>query len=255
MLQPTISEPRVAPRAARGGSEESLFVRIRRQMSERILKGVYGVGERLPSEAELAQEFGASRQTVSKAIAELARCGLVERNRRAGTVVTRKFHRTFILPLADIRQDVRDRGLAYGYRVLDRAILRNGRDGLDWSDVPSGEPLVRVEVLHLGDDAPLMLESRLINIAAAPAVTQETFERAAPSPWLLANIPWTSVDHRIAAVNCGSDLAGKLDLAVGTACPTIERRTFHFDVPVTRARMVLAGSRLEVKGSYTLPTI
>lgn len=234
---------------------DSLSTRIRREMSERILKGVYTVGGRLPSEAELVREFGASRQTVSKAIAELARCGLVERNRRAGTVVTRKFHRTFILPMADIRQDVREVGLSYGYRVLDRAILSNGKDGMDWSDVHVGTPLLRIEILHSGDDMPLMLESRLINTAAAPTVVDESFETTPPSPWLLANIPWTSVDHRISAINCGSDLAQKLDLAVGTACPTIERRTFQFDMPVTRARMVMAGSRLELKGSYVLPTI
>lgn len=45
-------------------------------------------GDRLPSESELAQQWGVSRMTAHRAMHELQRMGLVDRKRRRGTVVT-----------------------------------------------------------------------------------------------------------------------------------------------------------------------
>lgn len=54
----------------------------------KIREGVYQTGDRLASEAEIALEFGVSRPTAHRALAELQRQGLVHRQRRWGTVVT-----------------------------------------------------------------------------------------------------------------------------------------------------------------------
>ncbi len=63
-----------------------------RQIAEslrvQIEEGSWRPGDRLPSEAELAQRWGVSRMTVQRAMHELQRLGLVHRRRRAGTVVT-----------------------------------------------------------------------------------------------------------------------------------------------------------------------
>lgn len=53
----------------------------------RIATGVYAPGDQLPTEWALVEEFGASRPTVSRAVAELERNGMVERRRGAGTFV------------------------------------------------------------------------------------------------------------------------------------------------------------------------
>ena len=54
---------------------------------EAIQSGVYHVGDRLPSEAELGKSFLASRITIAKAVNELQRLGLVSRRAGAGTYV------------------------------------------------------------------------------------------------------------------------------------------------------------------------
>ncbi|CAN5424676.1 LacI family DNA-binding transcriptional regulator [soil metagenome] len=60
--------------------------RITERFREGIDKGEFRAGDRLPSDARLAEEYGVSRPTAHRALAELARLGLVERNKR-GTVV------------------------------------------------------------------------------------------------------------------------------------------------------------------------
>jgi GntR family transcriptional regulator, arabinose operon transcriptional repressor len=58
-------------------------------IEEKILQGIWRIDECIPTEIELAAQFGCSRGTVSKAIARLAHEGLVERRKRAGTRVIR----------------------------------------------------------------------------------------------------------------------------------------------------------------------
>ena len=53
----------------------------------RIESGELAAGDRIPSEIDVAAEWGVSRQTAHRAIHELQRLGLVARQRRWGTVV------------------------------------------------------------------------------------------------------------------------------------------------------------------------
>lgn len=53
-----------------------------------IASGVYGDGDRIPPERQLAQAFGAARSTVRKALDQLESEGLVVRRVGAGTFVT-----------------------------------------------------------------------------------------------------------------------------------------------------------------------
>lgn len=62
---------------------------VYRVVAQRITDEVWGVGDQLPTEAEMAAEFGCSAGTVSKAMARLVHDGLVERRPRAGTRVLR----------------------------------------------------------------------------------------------------------------------------------------------------------------------
>ena len=62
---------------------------VHRALRREIQAGQWKPGDRLPSEAELVQRFGASRITVGRAVRDLQREGLVERRAGSGTFVTR----------------------------------------------------------------------------------------------------------------------------------------------------------------------
>ncbi|MEH6647214.1 phosphonate metabolism transcriptional regulator PhnF [Sulfitobacter sp.] len=53
-----------------------------------IAEGIYGAGDKLPTEASLAQRFGVNRHTVRHALAELAEENLIHARRGAGVFVT-----------------------------------------------------------------------------------------------------------------------------------------------------------------------
>ncbi|MFB9594060.1 GntR family transcriptional regulator [Streptomyces racemochromogenes] len=71
------------------------------ELRRRIDAGVYAVGEKIPTNPALMQEFGVSKETISKATGLLADDGLVVASKRAGTVVR---NRTAVrLPLSRYR--------------------------------------------------------------------------------------------------------------------------------------------------------
>jgi len=232
--------------------EGPLFRQIERAITGMILRGHYKAGDRLPSEADLTTKFGASRQTVNKAITELAKQTLVARNRRAGTVVSARFQETFQLPLPDISEVVLERGDLYEFRILKRDRVVNGESGMTWSAIPKGSALLYLEVLHLANDAPVQLERRLVNLAAVPRIAKETFNDTTPGKWLLAKIPWSSVRHQLRATAADNALAGILGVAVGAACLVVERQTFHLAVPITRVQMTHPGDRFQIDSLFAL---
>lgn len=64
-----------------------LYKKIRADIYQAIASGTWAPGARIPFEHELMAAYGCSRMTVTKALAPLAKGGLIVRRRRAGTFV------------------------------------------------------------------------------------------------------------------------------------------------------------------------
>lgn len=61
------------------------YVQIQSYILQKIESGEFPIGEKIPSETDLAQQFGVSRLTVNTAMKELAGSGIVERVQGKGT--------------------------------------------------------------------------------------------------------------------------------------------------------------------------
>ncbi len=68
-----------------------LTEKLRRKIVEEILEGNYSLGDKLPTERELAATTGASRITVRRAYAQLEKAGIITRKPSAGTCVSSAF--------------------------------------------------------------------------------------------------------------------------------------------------------------------
>ncbi len=225
-----------------------LFGQIKRAVAGQILRGRWQAGERLPNEEQLSSLYGVSRQTVHKAIALLAREGFLVRRRRAGTFVASVRNDRFALPIEDIGDVIARSGGVYEFRILDRKTLRNG-EAIRWADVPDGTPLLSLECLHLSDGAPIQFERRLVNLDAVPEVADERFDSVAPSRWLVNQVPWSSAEHTVKAINATADIAALLGVEPGTACLSIRRQTVHLNRSITLVHFLSVGERFSLSGS------
>jgi GntR family transcriptional regulator of arabinose operon len=72
---------------ARGTSRVVKYQYVKEELGSAITRGKYSLGDRLPSEKQLAEEFGVSIITIRQAVEALSRDGFVEKIQGSGTYV------------------------------------------------------------------------------------------------------------------------------------------------------------------------
>lgn len=220
--------------------QRPLHRRIRDDIGARIVSGQWPPGHRIPFEHELTAEYGCSRMTVNKALAELARAGLIERRRRSGSFVARPRSQAAILEIHDIRTEVESLGLPYGYECLSRACRPAAK--AEELAIDPGALLLDLTCLHRAGAMPFCVEQRTIALDAVPAAETEDFAAKAPGPWLIAHVPWSEAEHTIRAETASTERARLLDIARDAACLVVERRTWSAGRPVTFVRLTYPGT-------------
>jgi GntR family transcriptional regulator len=143
-------------------SPEARYQEIERWLRRRVLRS--SLGDPLPSEKELAAQFGVSRMTARQAVQNLAAEGLVQRRRGAGTFVApRPIHR-HEGSLMSFTEDMRRRGLKASSRLLEAGLRPATTADLEALRLPDGARVVAISRLRLADGVPLAIEH-----AALPA--------------------------------------------------------------------------------------
>jgi GntR family histidine utilization transcriptional repressor len=216
--------------------------RIRRDIEARIHSGEWRPGHRIPFEHELVAAYGCARATVSKALGGLAKDGLIERRRKAGSFVAHPQVHSAVLEVPDLAQVIAARGQEYRWQLTNRC-------GADQAgDVPP--PALLVEGVHNGGGEPFALEHRLIALTAVPDAAQESFIDEAPGTWLLHHVPWTAARHRIRAVEANATEARALGLRSRGACLELDRTTWRAGQIVTHVRQLFRGDRYDLVAEF-----
>lgn len=234
-----------------GAPAATLHQRIRADIEARILSGDWPPGHRIPYEHELMVRYGCSRMTVNKAISDLARAGLIERRRKAGSFVAQPHFESAVLRIPDLKTEVAARGEAYGYELLSRSVGKVGRRGDAAAGLAPGEPILSITCRHLANGQPLVFEARTISLKTVPEAAEADLSCVPPGSWLLEHVPWTEAEHRISALNADRELAAALDIERAAACLCLERRTWRSGAPVTFVRQIFRGDRYHLSAHFS----
>ena len=139
-------------------------------LTAEIGEGHYRPGDKLPTEAALAQRFGVNRHTVRRALADMGERGLVHARRGAGVFVASK---PTDYPLG--RRVRFHQNLEAAGQTPDRQLLRLETRPADMREagaleLAEGAPVHVVEGLSLADGAPLALFRSVFPAARFPAL-------------------------------------------------------------------------------------
>lgn len=228
-----------------------IYLQIQDMIEARILSGAWPPGARVPSEQELARQFACSRMTVSKALSALVSSGLVVRRRRTGTVVASPTSQHTVLEVRDIRVEIAAAGKTPRHEIRSRRAGLASPEEMARLGLTTRSRIVALSVRHFGDDAPVLIEERLINLAAVPEAETADFDAIPPGTWLLERVPWTTAEHRIRAANADREITAALGLGDGAACLIIDRRTWRLETPITWVELTYPGDRQELYGRFT----
>lgn len=229
----------------------SLHQSILRDLETQIQGGVWPPGSQIPFEQDLARQYGCSRMTVNKVMTQLVSAGLIERRRKAGSFVKQPQSQSAVLDIVDIRREVEQLGLSYGFEMIDTSHRTSRKCDQHRLGLPTPAPVLDLSCRHLAGRAPFCLEERLINLSAVPAARHQDFATIAPGAWLMAHVPWTSAEHKIRAVGADAATATALAIPLDTPCLQVDRRTWAAGVPITFVRFTYPGHRQELVARFT----
>lgn len=217
---------------------------IRAEVLTRIRTRAWPLGTLIPGEEALAQEFGVARATVNRALSELARAGVLERKRKAGTRVAALPVRKATLDIPVIRTDIEARGEVYGLRLLQMEVAAPPLSVMARLGGADLGQMVHVQSLHLASGRGFVAEDRWLNRSILPDPMPD-FAVMSANEWLVAHVGFASGDIGFSAEGAAGWEAEALGLAPGTAVFVTERCTWAPDAPITWVRLVHApGYRL-----------
>lgn len=151
---------------------EPLYLRVRRDIAARIGRGEFPVGAALPSENELARQYGTTRLTVRSALDALVERCLVRRIQGKGAYVSGE--------LGDMagrgglasgfRESMKLRGFSPSVRVLSKSKRVAGEYYASIFDIEPDDLLYSVRRLNSVDGVPTTIESALIPMPLFPSI-------------------------------------------------------------------------------------
>lgn len=229
------------PSPAQGN--EPRYVAIKRHIRQQIESGNWPVHFQVPSENQLAQDFGVSRMTARRALTELTDEGVLMRSQGLGTFVAEPVPAGSLLEVRNIADEISARGHSYSSLVLQLEEQPASREVAGALGLPEGGRVFHSIIVHRDNDLPIQWEERYTNPVLAPEYLQQDFSVTTPNAYLSQVAPLTEADTTVEAVAAVDDIASALQIDSGSACLQIWRRTKSSAGTVSFARLVHPGNR------------
>lgn len=138
--------------------QEPIYIKIYNQIKQDIENRVYKVGERIPAERQLAQEFGVSRMTLRQAIKTLEDEGILERRLGSGTYVSSQKVQEKMSGVMSFTQITRANGQVPSSKLLSYRITKPFLSEKERLKINENDNVLRMERIRYADDIPICFE-------------------------------------------------------------------------------------------------
>lgn len=148
------------------------YIQIYDQIRNDIASGTWQVGEKLPSERELAELFNVSRMTLRQAIQVLVDDGIIERKVGSGTFVARQKVQEHIDGVVSFSQIIRSQGKIPSSKTIH--YYQTEPNELEKTKLClRSEDILRMERIRYADHIPICFEVTSVPYHLIASYTQE----------------------------------------------------------------------------------
>ena len=216
-------------------SAGTLYHQILLSLTGRIESGEIGVGDRLPSEADLVADFGVSRTTARRALDELRRQGLVRREPGRGTFLASPRLRSNLAYLHSFSEEIERWGYTPGARLVLRERRAADEEVAARLEIEAGDGVLFVRRLRLADGRPIFVCDSHLPIGRFPALDDADYGSVSLSR-LFEERTGLGIEHArqwIGAATADAAVAGLLEVQPGVPVLRVRRVTLVAgDAPV-----------------------
>ena len=149
-----------------------VYIQIHNQIKKDIEAGVWAVGDRIPSERELALEFNVSRMTLRQAVQTLVEEGILARQVGAGTFVARKKVQEKMTGVTSFTELMEEQGKKPSSRTVSYLVTTPSLSEMERLKLKDDEKVLRMERIRYADEVPICFE-----VATLPYSLVKDYER------------------------------------------------------------------------------
>ncbi len=151
-------------------SRVPLYHQLKEGLRRKILRGEYKEGDLLPTEREFAEQYGLSSTTIRRALGDLVNDNLLERKAGKGTFVRTPKVKRDLMKVLGFTQNMKEMGLVPTARVLKKVAQPANEFVQASMGLKPRTKVLRLERVRLGDEIPMMLETRYVRLDLFPGI-------------------------------------------------------------------------------------
>lgn len=240
---------------------EAPYLQVADALRVRILAGEWPVGERLPSRAQLAEEYGVGRNVTQRAMDRLITEGLLEGRAGSGTYVRKprarlrmvRSHHRERRGISPFRADMKEQGRLGTWEAHSQARTPAPEHIAERLAIEPGDPCVVTRYEFLADGQPVQLSESWEPMAITgdtPIVLPEMGPLAGTGVVERMHSIGVAVETAVELprpARANQEQANLLGISLGDLVLTIERTYFDTDgQPVETADIIVPDVRWEV---------
>ncbi|WP_027825121.1 GntR family transcriptional regulator [Lactobacillus psittaci] len=153
--------------------QEPIYIKIHNKIKRDIENQVYHVGEKIPSERQLAENFNVSRMTLRQAIKTLEDEGILERRLGSGTFVASQKVQEKMSGVMSFTEIMRANGQKPSSKLLSYRVTKPSLSEKERLDISDHDNVLRMERIRYADDVPICFE-----VVAIPEVLVKDFSKS-----------------------------------------------------------------------------
>lgn len=228
-------------------SNVPIYIQIHDKIKKDIEKGVWTIGDRLPSERELAIQFDVSRMTLRQAIQTLADDGILERKIGSGTYVARKKVQEKMIGTTSFTDIMISQNRQPSSRTVSYFVAKPSSSEMEKLNLKPNEYILRMERIRFADEIPICFEVAsipysLINQYSKSEITNSLYKT-------LEEKGGNKIGHAnqtISAMLASEQIAEYLEIKRGEAILRLSQLSYFEDrTPFEYVRTQYVGNRFE----------
>ncbi|MFR6103144.1 MAG: GntR family transcriptional regulator [Christensenellales bacterium] len=223
-----------------------LYQQVEEMLRRKIQTGEYQPSMRLPSEAELAAQFGVSTITVKKAVLNLVEQGLLKRKQGKGTFVVFPKQNRDLRQVVSFSESCRLNGTKPGSKTLEQCVIPAPlfvKEALECQE----NHVIFISRLRFVDSAPMAVETNWFPMAYSFLLDEDLNNRSLFDLLYQKKTPLMTARRSIEICNASSKESQLLQVAPESALLLIQSIVYNpSETPIFVGKQVINAEHFKV---------